>query len=104
MQITNLPPLNMIAGHPFAQMWQLRNTDETPADLTAAFATCSFSRDRELLLSVPLTIDAESNIELSLTAGQVDALAGPRVTYEVTITTQPGSPPAEVWRGATNVQ
>lgn len=106
MQITNLPPLNMIAGQAFAQNWQLRNTDETPADLSAAFATCSFGRDRDVLLSVPLTIDADSNIKLSLTPEQVDKLAGPRVTYEVIIapTTPPGSPPAEVWRGAANVQ
>lgn len=106
MPITNLSPLNMVARNAFWQGWQLRNPDESPVDLTGFFATATFSRDGAPLLSVPVSIDADNNIELTLTAEQVDTLAGPRVQYEVTIlpNADPTAPPAEVWRGSVNVQ
>ena len=106
MPITNLPPLNMIAGKSFWQGWQLRNRDESPVDLQLFSAICEFSRDGQQLLAVNLTIDAENHIEMNLGAEQVDMLSGPRVAYEVTITQSatPGAPPAEVWRGSVNVQ
>lgn len=101
--ITIVPDLRMIAQAPFSCAWQYIEPDQSPIDLSAWGAVCTFLRRSDTVLTVPLSTDDGGNIILTLTEQQVAQVIGPHMAYRITLT--PIDPQLiEVWVGGVLVE
>jgi hypothetical protein len=98
MAVTNIPPLNAIEGVPFSQTWQWVLSTGAPIDLTLWEGEAAFTRDRVEILRVPLSLNSDGEVHLTITASEVGLLVGPRVNFQINLAVS-GQEPSEVWRG-----
>lgn len=99
MEIAKIPPLRMVRGQPFSQVWQFK-ADGVPVDLSDWTGRCTFTGSAPLDLLVETFFDGR--VLLDLTAEHVNALRGAGITFTINLDA-PLPILNEVWQGSVHV-